>query len=169
VTNAVAFRILESCTGCTACERRCPTDAITGKRGELFVIDPVLCVDCGACGVVCPVEAILDGAGVVQPLLRRSQRPYAFVDDVACTGCDLCTDHCPWDCLSLVPRSDDRSSHFKVIEVNERTCTGCRECVTACPYEAIFVFRKDQLPAWLGGAEDDTQRDGSRGPPERAG
>ena len=26
----MAFRIIETCIGCTACVKRCPTDAITG-------------------------------------------------------------------------------------------------------------------------------------------
>ena len=57
------FIITENCTGCTACIRRCPTDAITGERKLLHVIDPELCINCGACGVVCPDEAIYDDAG----------------------------------------------------------------------------------------------------------
>ena len=138
------FRILDSCTGCTACARRCPTDAIHGRRGEVFVIEASLCVDCGACGVICPVEAILDGAGKVQPMLKRTQRPLAVVDAEACTGCDLCTARCPWDCLRLVPFRGAAESHFQVIEVNDRTCTGCWECVKACPYEAIAVRRPQE-------------------------
>ena len=61
----MAFIITENCTGCTACIRRCPTNAITGERKMLHVIDPELCIDCGACGVVCPDEAIYDHEGVL--------------------------------------------------------------------------------------------------------
>ena len=56
----MAFRIIETCIGCTACVKRCPTDAITGERKGLHIIWPELCIDCGACGPVCPVDAILD-------------------------------------------------------------------------------------------------------------
>ena len=42
----MAFIITENCTGCTACIRRCPTEAITGERKLLHVIDPELCIDC---------------------------------------------------------------------------------------------------------------------------
>ena len=28
----MAYIITENCTGCTACMKRCPTDAITGER-----------------------------------------------------------------------------------------------------------------------------------------
>ncbi len=34
------YIITENCTGCTACIKRCPTDAITGERKLLHVIDP---------------------------------------------------------------------------------------------------------------------------------
>ena len=36
-----------------------------------------------------------------------------------------------------------------LMRVEEPKCTGCRECEKACPYDAIFVFRRDQVPAWL--------------------
>mgnify|MGYP003341829721 CR=1 FL=1 len=46
------------CTGCTACEKRCPTKAISGEPKLAFFIEPALCIDCGACVPACPVEAI---------------------------------------------------------------------------------------------------------------
>jgi Na+-translocating ferredoxin:NAD+ oxidoreductase subunit B len=145
----MAFRIIETCIGCTACVKRCPTDAITGERKMLHVIDPDLCIDCGACGVVCPAEAILDGEGVVQPMLKKNERPVAFVDEVACTGCNKCEERCPFDCLYLVPTVNQSSTYFEVMEVDQETCVGCKECEKACPYDAIFIYRKDSVPAWL--------------------
>ena len=59
----MSYKILETCIGCTACTKRCPTDAITGVRNGMPIIYPELCIDCGACGVVCPVECIADDAG----------------------------------------------------------------------------------------------------------
>ena len=50
----MAFRIIETCIGCTACVKRCPTDAITGERKGLHIISPELCIDCGACGAGLP-------------------------------------------------------------------------------------------------------------------
>jgi electron transport complex protein RnfB len=145
----LAFFIVETCVGCTACTNRCPTDAITGQRKLLHVIDPDLCIDCGACGVVCPADAIFDQHGEVTVLLKKQQRPLAFVDELACTGCDKCAEHCPFDCLALEETADPQSPFFWVMRVEEPKCTGCQECVKACPYDAIFVFRKDQVPDWL--------------------
>jgi ferredoxin len=143
------FRIVETCIGCTACINRCPTNAITGERKLLHVIDPDLCIDCGACGVVCPAEAIYDHANQLTEMLKKNQRPVALVDEKACTGCDKCEERCPFDCLHLVPVQDSQSPYFDVMAVDEGKCTGCKECEKACPYDAIFIYRKDQVPDWL--------------------
>ena len=149
----MAYAIIETCIGCTACTNRCPTDAITGDRKLLHVIDPDLCIDCGACGVVCPAEAILDTYGNVTEMLKKNQRPIAFVDEKACTGCDKCEERCPFDVLHLVPVEDSQSPFFEVMGVDEPKCTGCRECEKACPYDAIFIYRKDQVPDWLSNSK----------------
>lgn len=46
------------CTGCTVCARNCPTNAITGERRQLHVIDPDTCIRCGICMQVCNFNAI---------------------------------------------------------------------------------------------------------------
>ena len=142
----MAFQITESCSGCTACTKRCPTEAIRGERKQLHRIASHLCIDCGACGVVCPSSAILDARGTPTVMLKKPQRPRAFVDELACTGCEKCVDRCAFDCLEV---EEGAGAHFGVMRVDEAKCTGCRECESACPYDAIFVFRRDQRPDWL--------------------
>ncbi len=47
---------VSKCKGCTACLRRCPTEAIRIKDGHA-VIDSSRCIDCGECIRVCPHKA----------------------------------------------------------------------------------------------------------------
>ncbi len=141
----MAFIITENCTGCTACIRRCPTNAITGERKMLHVIDPELCIDCGACGVVCPDEAIYDHLGNLCDNLKASQRPLAYVDLQSCVGCEWCVWACPFDALQMVRLMDGH--HFEIAEVITKKCVGCTLCELDCPYDAIHIFRGDSTTA----------------------
>lgn len=48
----------EKCTGCTACTRACPADAIIGEKRQPHYIDPDKCIRCGACYDKCKFLAI---------------------------------------------------------------------------------------------------------------
>jgi NAD-dependent dihydropyrimidine dehydrogenase PreA subunit len=48
----------EECTGCGACVKACPENAITGKKKEPRMINQELCIKCGACYDVCKFDAI---------------------------------------------------------------------------------------------------------------
>jgi NADH:ubiquinone oxidoreductase subunit F (NADH-binding)/(2Fe-2S) ferredoxin/NAD-dependent dihydropyrimidine dehydrogenase PreA subunit len=50
--------ISDKCTGCTACVRACPVDAITGEKRQPHVIDADKCIRCGACYDKCKFTAI---------------------------------------------------------------------------------------------------------------
>lgn len=49
---------MEACTGCRACIKVCPTEAITGEKKEPHVIDDDKCVSCGACFDRCKFNAV---------------------------------------------------------------------------------------------------------------
>jgi NADH-quinone oxidoreductase subunit F len=53
------FSIIEdTCTGCGACKRACPSDAISGSKKKPHVIDQELCIKCGSCFDVCKFKAV---------------------------------------------------------------------------------------------------------------
>jgi NAD-dependent dihydropyrimidine dehydrogenase PreA subunit len=53
--------VAETCKGCTACTRVCPTGAITGEKKKPHVINQDLCIKCGACFETCKFKSIKKG------------------------------------------------------------------------------------------------------------
>ncbi len=55
----IQYSVLEDkCTGCLACLKVCPSEAITGELKEVHLIDSSKCIKCGACFEVCNFDAI---------------------------------------------------------------------------------------------------------------
>ncbi|KIX10824.1 NADH-quinone oxidoreductase subunit NuoF [Dethiosulfatarculus sandiegensis] len=48
----------EKCTGCMACLRKCPANAISGSKKEPHEIDQEACIRCGECYDSCKFEAV---------------------------------------------------------------------------------------------------------------
>jgi len=50
--------IEENCTGCLACLKVCPQEAISGELKKVHVLDQSKCIKCGACYEACNFDAI---------------------------------------------------------------------------------------------------------------
>ncbi|HWR82190.1 MAG TPA: NADH-ubiquinone oxidoreductase-F iron-sulfur binding region domain-containing protein [Candidatus Deferrimicrobium sp.] len=54
----VSHAINETCNGCHACFKSCPTNAIVGEPKKLHCIRQVECIQCGACYQICRYDSI---------------------------------------------------------------------------------------------------------------
>jgi NADH:ubiquinone oxidoreductase subunit F (NADH-binding)/(2Fe-2S) ferredoxin len=58
-TNLVTYYIdPENCTGCRACTKVCPVDAISGEKKQPHEIDIQICIKCGQCIQKCKFDAV---------------------------------------------------------------------------------------------------------------
>ncbi len=48
----------EACTGCQACFRKCPQEAVSGEKKKPHAIDQSKCIKCGICYDVCKFDAV---------------------------------------------------------------------------------------------------------------
>lgn len=58
-TSLIQYSISEDCTGCGACAKICPTNAIEGQKKMIYRILAEHCIKCGSCKDVCKVNAVM--------------------------------------------------------------------------------------------------------------
>lgn len=149
-----AHYITSQCVGCTICDIKCPTHAISGIKKGIYVIEPELCINCGVCGIYCPYDAIVDQNGDLVKRIKAKDIPKAVVIPELCSGCEYCIDVCPFDCIHLVPAPDSEGqpAHMssKVAHVDDKTCVSCGICETFCIKESIIIDRKFGWNAEIG-------------------
>ncbi|GAP13697.1 indolepyruvate ferredoxin oxidoreductase, alpha and beta subunits [Longilinea arvoryzae] len=141
------FSIIETCTGCTACARKCPVNAIRGERKQEHVIDPSLCIECGACGRICPSQAVLDAKGQLAERIPPARWLKPVWKYSSCVECCICITACPTGSINLaehqVPK-DGLKPSYPFLQTKE-TCIGCGFCEESCPASAISM--KEPPPA----------------------
>ena len=132
----MSHTILPACTGCTACVKVCPVEAITGERKALHVIDSVICIDCGACGRICPADAVVDNHHKPVNMLKRSLWLKPLVIEKKCISCGICLEVCPTSVLDFAELKPDQVRAVAYLR-DPKNCIGCSFCEVACPVEAI--------------------------------
>ncbi len=74
---------------------------------------------------------------------KKRPRELAVVNQAGCTGCEVCIEFCPVDCILTVPGSA-HTQHQKLVEIDLDICIGCKLCVKYCPWETIEMISTDE-------------------------
>ena len=144
----------ENCVLCGACQRHCPSLAITVDRANrTWKIERMGCIQCADCVVNCPKKCLSMGAQYTAPGVEKvedivnvpvpEKKPAAAApaadanipvkgDD--CVYCTLCAKKCPVDAITV-----DRAA--KAWAVDAGACVGCGTCVEACPKKCLTMSK----------------------------
>ncbi len=76
---------------------------------------------------------------------RRENRSIAQVDLSNCNGCTRCAHDCPFDAITMVPRSDGLP-YVREAQVDADQCMFCGNCVGACPTATPFRMSSEFSP-----------------------
>jgi Pyruvate/2-oxoacid:ferredoxin oxidoreductase delta subunit len=79
--------------------------------------------------------------------LRKTRRPkqLAVINQSGCTGCQVCIDFCPADCILIVPGPDPTNpTVHRLVEVDLPRCIGCTLCAKYCPWLTIEMLDFDE-------------------------
>ena len=91
---------------------------------------------------------------VTPPKAKKRPRELAVINQSGCTGCEVCVEFCPVDCILTVP-GPEYDQHKKLVEIDLDICIGCKLCVKYCPWETIEMIPSTEV---LQTAAEWTQR-----------
>jgi len=77
------------------------------------------------------------------PVRKKRPRELAVVDQSGCTGCEVCLEFCPVDCIYVLA-GPNYDVHKKVVEIDLDVCIGCKLCVKYCPWDTIEMVATEQ-------------------------
>jgi formate hydrogenlyase subunit 6/NADH:ubiquinone oxidoreductase subunit I len=97
------------------------------------------------------VEAVADASPAAAPAKKKKAKLMAVVHMEGCTGCDVCVEFCPVDCIYHIPgpehilAENPHASMNGVVMIDEDVCIGCKLCAKYCPWETIEMIDTDVL------------------------
>ena len=103
-------------------------------------------VDVWSAGSVWGVVTVLSLILIVIPFMPPMRRPAPAVVDLAnCNGCTRCATDCPFNAISMEPRTDGLPFERQAV-VNGELCVGCGICAGACPTSSPFRLGSTLVP-----------------------
>lgn len=134
----MSYSISALCTGCGACIKMCPVEAIAGEKKEQHLINASFCIECGSCGRICPVSAVLDDKGGTVAKMKKSDWPKPVIDTNRCSACENCVGACPTHALAMADERLPLAKNWAVL-AQPGKCVSCGWCKDNCLFDAITM------------------------------
>ena len=99
-------------------------------------------------------DEVVVPAALASTKAKKRPKELAVVNQAGCTGCEVCIEFCPVDCILTVP-GPEYNVHKKLVEIDLDVCIGCKLCVKYCPWETIEMLPSSDA---YGVAQGWTQR-----------
>ena len=77
------------------------------------------------------------------PARKKRPKELAVINQDGCTGCEVCLEVCPVDCMYVVA-GPEYDVHKKLVEIDLDICIGCKLCVKYCPWETIEMIEAEK-------------------------
>jgi ferredoxin/coenzyme F420-reducing hydrogenase delta subunit len=107
-------------------------------RLDWFYLGLYPLIDVWSAGSVWGVVAVLSLMLVAIPFMPTMRRPAPAVVDLAnCNGCTRCANDCPYNAISMEPRTDGQPFERQAV-VNDSLCVACGICAGSCPTSSPF-------------------------------
>lgn len=100
--------------------------------------------------VSAPATIVAD-APPTAPAKKKKTKLLAIIHMEGCTGCDVCIEFCPVDCMYHIPgpehilATNPHAAVNGVVIIDETVCIGCKLCAKYCPWETIEMIDSDDL------------------------
>ncbi len=125
--------------GCTACEKRCPTRAISGDPKKAFFIEP------SALHRLRRLRRDLPRRGDPRHLRQRHQGAEAAgaarsPSSIRTTATAAASASTSARSTASTPSPENGADYLGRVEVNEKTCVGCKLCEEVCGWEGIYIM-----------------------------
>jgi ferredoxin len=149
------------------------TNAAPARMTELpqvFTMDwwylmPLLLTDRLGGGALWAVVLVAGAIGFSVPwwMTRGRARPAQTVTS-RCNACRKCFRDCPYEAISMVPRTDGDTSHEVQAQIDPAKCVGCGICAGSCDTAGIgldwfgMIDQRRHVDAWVTEAVEDGER-----------
>ncbi len=101
---------------------------------------------------------VLVGGSIVMAIpwwMQRAPVEAARVDPVRCNACMQCYQDCPYEAISMVPRTEGRARYELQAEVDPAKCVGCGICAGSCDSIGVGLAsfdvagERERIEGWL--------------------